>query len=274
MASVSFWLYTPICQGSKPLASSLVFPNFVTAALYTRGSAWNGNRPYLSRAMKCVRLSAGSLVISSRGSVTCWVSKARLASKYHRISGGSVSPALLTTSRCPLRPHAPACCGNARRVRRAPRITPVRSHGWQMDHRCILRSFIRTIRGPQCTVPSAIEIIEHQAEDHPNKESDPIHDRQARHQKQTSENRENRSQRSARSPESTGPVRFPVSKNEHSCCHQCEREQSADIGQISESPDVEQARGDTHNESRHLRGKIRRLEARMHATKDSRKEPV
>src|ERR1700682_565895 len=115
--------------------------------------------------------------MASRGSVTCWARKARFVSKYQRISGGSVSIALLTTSLCPLRPHAPARCGNDRRIRKAPKIILVRSHGWQMDHRCILGSFLRTIRGPECTVPSAIEIIEHEAEDHPNKESDPINDR-------------------------------------------------------------------------------------------------
>src|SRR5882762_9038989 len=160
MASVSLSLYTPICQGRRPFASSLGLLNFVTAALYTRGSAANGNRPYLSRAMKWLRRSAGTLIISSRGSVTCCKRKARLASKYQRISGGRVSIALLTTSLCPLRPHACDCCEHERARREASTI-PVCRHGWQINHRCILRFLLGAIRGPQRAVFPAVQIIKH-----------------------------------------------------------------------------------------------------------------
>src|SRR6266403_1303084 len=212
--------------------------------------------------------------MASRGSVTCCESSARLVSKYQRISGGSVSIALLTTSLCPLRPHACDCCGNESSTRKLAKTIPARFHGWQMDHRCILRSLLRTIRGPQCTVPAAIEIIKHQAKDHPNKESDPIHDGQARHQKNTREYREDGSQRAARSPEGSGPVRLSITKDEHTTCDQSERKQRADIGKIRQGTDVEQACGNTHHESCHPCRKVWCLEEGMHATKDSRKEPV
>src|SRR6266436_41768 len=116
-ASVSFLLYTPICQGSRPLASSFGLLNFATADLYSRGRASNGNRPYFSRRIKWLRRSAEVLEIASRGSVTCCNRKPRFASKNSRkpcgSRSGSVSMALLTTSLCPFLPHAAARGGRS-----------------------------------------------------------------------------------------------------------------------------------------------------------------
>ena len=70
------------------------------------------------------------------------------------------------------------------------------------------------------------------------------------------------------------PVGLPVSKDEHTPCDQSEREQGANVGKIGESPDVEQARWNTHHESRHPSGKIRCPKSRMHAPKNFGKEAI
>src|SRR6266478_4530002 len=164
-ASVSFLLYTPICQGSRPLASSFGLLNFATADLYSRGRASNGNRPYFSRRMKWLRRSAGVLEIASNGSVTCCNRKPRLASKNSRkpcgSRSGSVSIALLTTSLCPFLPHACELCGEVKQKKRQVSAITARLPVCFRDKPCILRFLLRAIRRSQRAVFSAIRIIEH-----------------------------------------------------------------------------------------------------------------
>src|SRR5258708_7939058 len=165
-ASVSFLLYTPICQGSRPLASSFGLLNFATADLYSRGRASNGNRPYFSRRIKWLRRSDEVLEIASRGSVTCCNRKPRFASKNSRkpcgSRSGSVSMALLTTSLCPFLPHAREFCGEEKQKNRQASATTARLPVCFRDKPCIPRFLLRAIRRSQSAVLPAVERIKYQ----------------------------------------------------------------------------------------------------------------
>src|SRR6266481_2866420 len=104
-----------------------------------------------------------------------------------------------------------------------------------------MRFLLRAICRSQSAVLPAVKIIEHQAQDHPDKEADPVHYRQAGHEQEACENRDDRRKRSAGGAESARPVRLPIAKNKHACRDKSEREQGADIRKIGKSSDVERS---------------------------------
>src|SRR5258708_28489833 len=157
--------------------------------------------------MKWLRRSAGVLEIVSSGSVTCCNRKPRFASKTSRkpcgSRSGSVSMALLTTSLCPFLPHAREFCGEEKQKNRQASATTASLPVCFRDKPCIPRFLLRAIRRSQSAVLPAVERIKYQPYDHPHKESDPIHDRQARHEQDTGNNRKDRRNRPAWCTEST-----------------------------------------------------------------------
>src|SRR5438132_6027354 len=119
--------------------------------------------------MKWLRRSAGLFEIASSGSVTCCKRKPRFDSKNPRNSGGSVSMALLTTSRCPFLPHAREFCGKEKKKNRQASAPTARLPVRLRAKPCILQFLLRAIRCPQGAVLPTVKRIKHQAQDHPDK---------------------------------------------------------------------------------------------------------
>src|SRR5258708_15913853 len=126
--------------------------------------------------MKWLRRSAGVLEIASSGSVTCCKRKPRFASKNSRkpcgSRSGSVSIALLTTSRCPFLPHACEFCGEVKQKKRQAIATTARLPVRFRDKPCILRFLLRAIRRSQSAVLPPVEQINHHPQNHPTNDSD------------------------------------------------------------------------------------------------------
>src|SRR5215467_12970230 len=120
----------------------------------------------------------------------------------------------------------------------------------------------------------AISEVNHKSQGEPYKETDPVHDRQACHQQETGENRENWRQRAAGGAEGAVAIGLAVAKNEHAGSNESECEQRADVGEIGEGADVEQAGGNPDHETRDPSGKVRSQIAAVHTAEDFRKEAV
>src|SRR5271163_3236813 len=100
--------------------------------------------------------------------------------------------AWLTTSFCPLRPQACAQLGtNAHNAATTSSAATVLTSCLR-NLRGIPQFLLRSICCPQRTLPAAIQIVKHQSYDHPNKETNPIHDGQTGHQQQACEDRYHR----------------------------------------------------------------------------------
>src|SRR5260370_23039943 len=117
----------------------------------------------------------------------------------------------------------------------------------------MLRFLLRAICCPQSAVLPAIEIIEHQVQDQPDEEADPIPDRKGCHQQDARENGEDRRHWSAGSAESPRPVRFAVTKNQYASRDQSESEKRANIRKIRQRSDVQQTSGNADDEPGHPR---------------------
>src|SRR5271154_5230065 len=106
------------------------------------------------------------------------------------------------TSFCPLRPQAHAQCG-----KNAHNAAATTSSAGTFFSSC-LRSFrgippflLCSICCPEGALPAAIQIVKHQSYDHPNEETNPIHDGQAGHQQQAGEDGDDGGDGAARSAE-------------------------------------------------------------------------
>src|SRR5271154_6525006 len=128
--------------------------------------------------------------------------------------------AWLTTIFCPLRPQACARLG-----------TKTHNAATTSSAATVLTSCLQNLRGipqfllhsiccSQRAVPAAIQIVKHQSYDHPNEETNPIHDGEAGHQQQAGEDGDDGGDGAARSAEGAMAVRFTVAQNQNSSGHQ------------------------------------------------------
>src|SRR5271154_371864 len=176
--------------------------------------------------------------------------------------------AWLTTNFCPLRPQARAELGTKPHNAATTSSAATMLTSCLQNLRGIPQFLLRSICCPQRALPAAIQIVKHQSYDHPNKETNPIHDGQAGHQQQAGEDGDDRGDGTAGGAEGAMAVRFTVAQNQNSSGHQRKSEQRADIGKVCERADIQDSRGYTHYKSRRPGGKRWSLITRMHARKN------
>src|ERR1700677_4875547 len=216
--------------------------------------------------MKWLCFSVGVFASASSGSETCSARYERFSSKKGRRSGGRVSTALPTMTRCALAPHAIvsrgvrdaisamatqtriAIAASVNCERREPRDVasmrlrfahvrsrdafPASATATSFDLRKLrnICNPLGLIRGAQRTLLATVEVVEHETSRQPHKESDPIHDGKPCHQKQAREDRDGRRERPAGSAEGALSIGFAIAKDQHAGSDECEGEQRADIG--------------------------------------------
>ena len=97
--------------------------------------------------------------------------------------------------------------------------------------------------GAQSAVAAAVEVVHEQANDQPNKKPQPIFHREASHQYETAYDRGDGNPRAGRHTKRARSFRLLFSQNQHGERNENEREQRADVREISERADIKNARG-------------------------------
>src|SRR5215831_18225027 len=120
----------------------------------------------------------------------------------------------------------------------------------------------------------AIGEVNHKSESEPYKETDPVHDGQARHEENAGKDGQDRSQRPAGSAEGAMAVGLAIAEDQHACRNQRKGKKSADVGKIGEGPDVEQTGRNSHHKAGDPGGKIGSQIAAVNAAEDFWEEAV
>ena len=120
---------------------------------------------------------------------------------------------------------------------------------------------------------AAEQQIDHKADNQPHKESQPGHQRQARHQKHTAGNRQQRHQRNKWRPEASRAFRLLLTEYDHRRRDDDECEQRADVRELGEGIDVPYSRRESDYEARDPGTDVRCLENAMDAGEDVGNKP-
>src|SRR5579863_9867148 len=121
---------------------------------------------------------------------------------------------------------------------------------------------------------AAVENVDDEADDEPDDKAEPGEDVQAGHEQEAEDHAERWNDRSERNSEPPLPLRIAIAQHDDADGNQDEGKQRADVGEVSERADVEQARRDGNDEAGHPCGEGGRPEAWMDARKDLRQQAV
>ena len=109
----------------------------------------------------------------------------------------------------------------------------------------------------------AIDEVNHEAQNHPTKETIPVVGRERKHQQQTTEYAQHRQDRRQRHPERPRGRRVRVPQHENCPAHDGECEQRPDVRHFEERPERQKPRHGRHEQADRDRALPRRLERRV-----------
>ena len=121
---------------------------------------------------------------------------------------------------------------------------------------------------------AAVEEVDDQADGEPDEEAHPGDDGQSGHEQEAEDHAERRNDGAEGNAEAAAAMRFAVAQHDDADGDEDEGEEGADVGEIGEGADVEEAGGDGHNESGHPGGEGRRAEDRVHIAEDFGQQAV
>src|ERR1700733_7816276 len=127
---------------------------------------------------------------------------------------------------------------------------------------------IRSTRRRELGAVAAIEEVDQQADEEPDEERGPCQDFEAHHEYDAEDDAEHGEDRTERGAKGAMAVGLAVAQDEHGDGDEYEGKQGADVGEIRDSSNVEEAGRHAHHEPRDPGGNGRRAIARVNLPED------